>query len=375
MSLAAAPPARNSGRYWLAIGVTATVAVCGLFWIDSPARRWLLEQPVGRFLHQTIPGASSTPEDVPASAPVSIEAAVVAFGLVDVEGGEVRLSPQVPGKVAEVTATEGGRVRAGEPLLKLRSVLAESRLAQTKETVVQATLKLQIAHRAPKLYVEKIKEQMQAVAGAQEFVEAIKEGIRDLEELDDQTVVGNRRQAERRRLNIAAAKVEAERRRLEQVKLSDPAEEIAVAEADLAKAKAAVREADEFLDQHTLTAPESGVILRVLVSKGQVLGNLMQPAILFRPDRKMILRCEVNQEFADRVRVGGRAEIFADKLDGEKRTGKVVRISDWIAPRRSQLDEPFEKNDVRTLEVIVEFDAEPPGLRQGQRLRVVFLRG
>jgi multidrug resistance efflux pump len=190
--------------------------------------------------------------------------------------------------------------------------------------------------------------------------------------LEDEKLVASRLQAARRKLNGANAKVEAERRRLEQIKLSDPADEIAVAEADLAKARSAVAEAEEFLDQHTLRAPENGVVLRVLVSRGQVLANPMQPALLFRPDRKLILRCEVNQEFADRVKSGDLAEIHVDGLGQAKWAGRVVRLSDWIAPRRSQLDEPFEKNDVRTLEAIVEFTGEPPALRQGQRLRVVF---
>jgi multidrug resistance efflux pump len=356
------------------IGGAATGLLCALFWVDSPARRWLLEQPASRFLKQSVPGVHTTPEDSPASAPLPGDATVVAFGLVDVEGGEVRLSTQVPGKVAEVVVSDGQRVKAGAPLLKLQSVLAESRLKQAKETVIQATLKLQIANRAPKLYVEKIKEQMQSVAAYHEAVEGYKEALRDLEDLGEETVVANRKKTTQREFKVASAKLEAERRRLEQVKLNDPAEEIEVAQSDLAKAKAAVAEAEEFVDQHTLTAPESGVILRVMVSKGQVLGNLMQPAILFRPDRKTILRCEVNQEFADRLRMGSRAEVFTDKLDGKRWSGKVTRLSDWIAPRRSQLDEPFEKNDVRTMEAIVEFDGDSPPVRQGQRLRVVFLR-
>jgi multidrug resistance efflux pump len=375
MSLAAVHPARHYGRVWLMIGGAATGLLCALFWVDSPARRWLLEQPASRFLKQSVPGVHTTPEDSPASAPLPADATVVAFGLVDVEGGEVRLSTQVPGKVAEVVVSDGQRVKAGAPLLKLQSVLAESRLKQAKETVIQATLKLQIANRAPKLYVEKIKEQMQSVAAYHEAVEGYKEALRDLEDLGEETVVANRKKTTQREFKVASAKLEAERRRLEQVKLNDPAEEIEVAQSDLAKAKAAVAEAEEFVDQHTLTAPESGVILRVMVSKGQVLGNLMQPAILFRPDRKTILRCEVNQEFADRLRMGSRAEVFTDKLDGKRWSGKVTRLSDWIAPRRSQLDEPFEKNDVRTMEAIVEFDGDSPPVRQGQRLRVVFLRG
>lgn len=374
MSLAVVHPARHHGRSWLLIGAAATIVVCGLFWIDSPARRWLLDQPVGKLFKQTGPNAHAIPEETQPSAPVPADATVVAFGLVDVDGGEVRLSPQVPGKVSEVMVSDGERVKSGASLLKLRSVLAERRLAQAKETVQQATLKLQIAHRAPKLYVEKIKEQMQAITASHEAVEGYKDALVDLDQLGEETVVGNRRKMTQRELNVASAKLEAERRRLEQIKLNDPAEEIEIAQTDLAKAKAAVAEAEEFVDQHTLTAPESGVILRVMVSKGQVLGNLIQPAILFRPDRKTILRCEVNQEFADRLKTGCRAEVFADKLDGKKWLGKVVRLSDWIAPRRSQLDEPFEKNDVRTMEAIVEFDSDPPPVRQGQRLRVVFLK-
>ena len=373
MSIAAAHPARHSGRSWLVGGAAATVAVCALFWIDSPIRRWLLEQPVSRRVMQTAPSVLAPPEQPQPSAPLPADATVVAFGLVDVEGGEVRLSPQVPGKVAEVIVSDGQRVKPGAPLLKLRSVLAERRLSMAKETVQQAKLKLQIANRAPKLYIEKIKEQMQSIAAVREAVEGYKEALNDLDELGEETVVANRRKMTQRELNVASAKLEAERRRLEQIKLSDPAEEIEVAQSDLAKAKAAVAEAEEFVDQHTLTAPESGVVLRVMVSTGQMLGSLMQPAILFRPDRKTILRCEVNQEFADRLRTGCRAVVFTDKLDGKKWPGKVTRLSDWIAPRRSQLDEPFEKNDVRTMEAIVEFDSDPPPVRQGQRLRVVFL--
>ena len=370
MSFAAAPPTRHSSRPWLAFGAAATILVCGLFWVESPARRWLLD-----CVAQAGPLLQSAPDELaPRSAPISSEASVVAFGLVDVDGGEVRLSTQVPGKVIDVSVSDGARVKAGDPLLRLRSVLAEERVAQAKTAVTQATLKLQVANRSPKVYVERIKEQQQAIIAVQELRDGIKDAIEELERQSDEALIESRLKAEKHRLNGAAAKLLAEKSKLEQIKLMNPAEEIELAEADLAKAKSAQAEAREFLDQHTLLAPESGVVLRVMISKGQVLGNLMQPAILFRPDRKVILRCEVNQEFVDRLKVGSRAEVFADKLDGSKWRGKVTRLSDWIAPRRSQLDEPFEKNDVRTMEAIVEFDGKPPTLRQGQRLRVVFLQ-
>jgi hypothetical protein len=54
--------------------------------------------------------------------------------------------------------------------------------------------------------------------------------------------------------------------------------------------------------------------------------------------------------------------------------GRVLRVSDWYTHRRSILQEPFQFNDVRTLECIVALDAGQPQLRIGQRVRVTIAR-
>ncbi|HVJ83195.1 MAG TPA: hypothetical protein VNC50_19170, partial [Planctomycetia bacterium] len=300
-------------------------------------------------------------------------ARVVGFGLVDVEGGPTPLSPASPGVVDAVMVKEGEIVAAGAPLVRLRTGVVEKKIEQARQGVEQARTKLSQARRAPRLYVERIKEQGQAVAGAEAVVEAHRQELDSAERLSDDAAISDGKiRTERQRYKVALAKLEAERLRLEQLKIEDPNETVQLAEAELAKALAMLGEAEEQLDLHLLRAPEAGKILRVFVARGQVLGGAFNvPAVQFRPDRPVMLRCEIAQEFADRLAVGQRAEVLADRLDGKRWNGKVVRVADWIAPRRSLLDEPLERNDVRTLECMVELDPGQAPLRHGQRMRVV----
>jgi hypothetical protein len=50
--------------------------------------------------------------------------------------------------------------------------------------------------------------------------------------------------------------------------------------------------------------------------------------------------------------------------------GRVIRVSDWYTHRRSILQEPFQLNDVRTLECLIALDRGQQPLRIGQRVRV-----
>jgi hypothetical protein len=97
--------------------------------------------------------------------------------------------------------------------------------------------------------------------------------------------------------------------------------------------------------------------LRVLTQVGETLGN--QPktaAIEFCPKAPRIIRAEVLQEWASRVKEGQEAVIEDDTGAGARWHGKVKHVSDWYTHRRSMLQEPFQYNDVRTLECLVSVD-------------------
>jgi hypothetical protein len=48
----------------------------------------------------------------------------------------------------------------------------------------------------------------------------------------------------------------------------------------------------------------------------------------------------------------------------------VARIADSYLPRRTLTQEPFQPNDVRTLEILVTLDPGQPQPRLNQRVRV-----
>jgi multidrug resistance efflux pump len=173
--------------------------------------------------------------------------------------------------------------------------------------------------------------------------------------------------------NLQSA-VQAEELKRRQLELADPTDSQKIAESGLKLAEAKLQQAEDYLAKHTVSAPTDGIALRVNVSAGQVIGPAAGlPAIWFAPDKPRIVRAEIDQAFAHRVQPGQRAQLFDDRLEGEHWTGVVTRCGEWIAQRRSTLDEPFERNDVRTLECLIAIDAGQPEVRIGQRMRVVLV--
>jgi multidrug resistance efflux pump len=156
---------------------------------------------------------------------------------------------------------------------------------------------------------------------------------------------------------------------MRKLELVVPQDQVIAAEAEVEAKRAQRDEAREALTECAVRAPCAGEVLRVLVGPGDVAGS--QPALLFCPDRPRIVRAEVPQEFAGSVKAGQAALLEDDSRPGETWKGKVVRVSGWLTQRRSVLQEPAQRNDIRTLECIVEPEANGRPLRIGQRMRVV----
>jgi multidrug resistance efflux pump len=315
-------------------------------------------------------------EDLSVSPPnLPGEARLVGFGHVDVEGGVIPLAPAAGGIITEISVREGERIDAGAVILKLQDGLANAGVALAESAVAQAKVKLDQARRAPERHAILLKEQQQAINVAQSRADSLERHERDVRSLEKRDLAtGMETRNLRDRVIEARAALEAESLKLEELKLEEPQVVIRLAEAAVTQAVAQRTQAEEHLRLLTLKAPVAGTVLRLNVRTGQAIGpNLPMPALLLCPDTPRLVRCEFDQEFAGRIVPGMRAEIVADGEKPRIWKGKVRSIAGWIAPRRSVLDEPFQKNDVRTLETLVEFDAPAPSLRIGERLRVTLL--
>ncbi len=149
---------------------------------------------------------------------------------------------------------------------------------------------------------------------------------------------------------------------------------VAAARTNIEAKQAQLDEARNAVKECVVRATVDGTPLRILINVGEVLGNNpRQPAIEFAANRPLLVRAEVVQEFAGRVRKD-QSVVIEDHVTGKRcARGKVVSIAGWYAHRRTVAPEmPSLNNDVRTLECIIEIESESAEVRIGQRVRVQF---
>jgi multidrug resistance efflux pump len=167
------------------------------------------------------------------------------------------------------------------------------------------------------------------------------------------------------------AQVRAARERLAELRQSDPALAVREARTDLAAAEARAGAADYTVAQCQVRAPTAGTVLRVQTSAGEVIGPGGTAPLLFCPDRPMIVRAEIEQEFVRRLSVGQAARVEDESVGGPAWTGRVARVAGWYASRRGTNDKPSAFKDVPTVECVITLDELRPPLRIGQRVQVV----
>lgn len=307
-----------------------------------------------------------------AAVPALEESGVVCTGYVDVEGGITSLNPLQSGRVEKVLVKENDAVKAGQVLLRLDRRAAETVLRQAEAALEAARVQLDQARQRSGQPTLREEQQKSGIEAGRHKLRAAEALLARREEL--RNIQGGLHEIEAARAQVAEFKavLRAEEKKLEELQLHDAQLDIRRAEADVRAKEAARDQAKLAGDECDLLAPADGIVLRVLVSQGDVLGpQSRQPALLFCAQGPRIVRAEVEQEFARRVALGQKALIRDDTVSGDCWTGRVTRLSDWYTHRRSIIAEPLQFNDVRTLECLVTVDPGQPTLRIGQRVRVV----
>ncbi len=299
---------------------------------------------------------------------------VVALGFVDGDKPVVKPLPLVQGRVVEVIA-EGTEVKKGTTLLKLDSGMYEAAVKEAQAALEDSQEKAKQAKQLPEQQRLKELQQQKAITAAESERKAVQlERDDKLEQVKNQIKVSkNLLDSLEERLKQLDAKVAAEKAKLDELKLFQPQSEINRAQADVHAKEAQLDKAKWALAQCTLEAPSDGLVLRVTISAGETLVAGMPgqaPPLQFLPKGPKIVRAEILQEWARLVHVGEDVVIEDDTYHGSNWRGKVRSLSNWYAPKRERIIEPFMVNDVRTLECLVEVLEESPPLRIGQRVRV-----
>ena len=258
--------------------------------------------------------------------------AAMARGVVDVEGGLLRLMPRRNGVVATVPVTEGAVVRRGQLLLTLDSRAAELGVTMARAELDQTHARAdELAARLPaaQTRAERLAAAAQADAASQQ------------DSADAASTLASLRA------------------------------EIGAARASVALARARLAQAQHELDMRSLRAPVAGIIVRRYVQPGETVGaQAAQPLFELQPQRPLIVRAELNESFIDRVQPGMRAEVVLDAGGGHIWPAHVLRLGLVYGPTRlgPQHDQPADAHDV---DCVLALDAA--GLHVGQRVLVKFI--
>jgi multidrug efflux pump subunit AcrA (membrane-fusion protein) len=301
-------------------------------------------------------------------------AALVCYGTIDTETGILPLYPVQPSRVVAVPVKEHQTVKKGDVLLQLDDRLAKTRFDQAKADLDAATADLALARKAPEQYQAKTMQQQAAIEAITHDLRSAQHVLaRKTELLKDKLINVVEVNVSEELVKKAQAGLRAEEAKMRELKLYDPAVPLAKAEAQVLAKKAQLEQAQLALNETQVVAPVDGQVLQILVGPGSLLAaDPRQPALFFAPAGPRIVRTEIEQEFANRLRIDLPVLVQDEYGGSAARPGKVARMADWYTRPRMQMLDPMRllANEVRTLECIITLEPGQPTFRLGQRVRV-----
>ena len=287
------------------------------------------------------------------------------YGNVDIR--DVNLGFRVAGRVAKVCKDEGDAVKAGDILAVLDDEPFRTRLDQAKANLASLT-----AVRDMKRHGYRAEEISQVEAALAERGAALENARAEL--VRRKSLLASRAVSQQDYDSIEALYREANARytstqqNLNLLKAGYRVEEIAQAEADAAKAEAAMRTAETDLADATLVAPEEGVVMTRAVEQGSIV-QAGSTACTVNLNNPVWVRAYVGEPFLGRVQPGARVLVSSDLHPDKLFHGKIG----YVSPRAEFTPKSVETTDLRTslvyrFRVVV---SDPDGsLRQGMPVTV-----
>lgn len=255
-----------------------------------------------------------------------------------VEATEVRLAPEMGGRLLTLDVKEGDRVQAGQKILTIDASDLQLAIARAKTEQASAEAQLRLVRAAARTEdVRQAEAQVEAaradIPAAKAEVEAAAADLQRFELLlsrksgsqkqrDD---AATRRDVAVARLDAAGKRVAAAEAALARVKAGARREEVAVAESRIATAEAAIASLEDQLKDATLVSPVAGVVTEKLAEAGEVVAPRAPVVVITDLDRAWA-DVYVPEPAVPRIRIGQAASLFTD-AGGSGLPGTVTYIS------------------------------------------------
>lgn len=337
---------------------------------------------VPRYLTQPLPnvsgggsGSGSSASAVGASAEPGTKAPTVTWaasapGRIEPTGGEIKISPQAGGRIAEVLVSVNDKVQAGDLLVRLDDSDLEARVA-----AAEAEVNVRRRERDTEQAAGKNGQDRRAAEDALAAAErALASSRGEFDRLVKAAKTGGAAQADvdkaREAVTQATQKLADARTALRRVNATAGMPLQTRLEAGIAAARAELTLAESALERAHIRAPRDGTILQVLATPGETAAPSPENVLVVLGDMsKLRVRAEIEERDVGKVRVGQAAIIRSDAYPGKDFEGKVGSIAQALGPAKMSIKGPRKPTDIDVLEIMIDLSGTPP-LLSGMRVDV-----
>jgi HlyD family secretion protein len=233
----------------------------------------------------------------------------------------IELIAEVNEPILEILVAEGGRVTAGQLILRQDDTRASARLREAEAAVGQAQARLDELVRGPRQ--EQIAQARANLAGAERDIEFRRTQFQRAKELLQKELASpENRDRAKAQLDAAQASLELRKAQLEELLAGTTVEELAQAEQSLRQAEAKRDSASLDVERHQLVAPVDGVVDSRLFEVGER-PPAGQPVAVMLAGNQPYARIYIPERLRASVRPGIDARIAVDgmgvSLDGSVR--------------------------------------------------------
>jgi HlyD family secretion protein len=265
----------------------------------------------------------------------SAQAAPRASGYV--EATEVRVSPEVGGRIVELKVEEGDRLEVGALIARLSTTDAELNIRRAEAERDQAIAQLRLLEAGAR--PEEIRQAQAQLDSAEADVRAaaaeLQSAEADLQRFEAllAATAGSRKQRDDAvtRRDVAIARVAAARDRaraaaeaLAKVKSGARKEEIAAARARVAVVEAQIASLRKGVSDAVLTSPVAGIVTSKLVDAGEVIAPRTAVVVVTDLDHAWA-NVYVDEPVVPRLRLGQKVFLVTDA--GQRLEGTITFIS------------------------------------------------
>lgn len=295
-------------------------------------------------------------------------------GWVEPVSEEIRLAAPLAGRLDSVSVEEGDRVVRGQVVAALENGEYRAELERAEAMLLKRHAELE-------RLVNGAREQERAEAAAvvREAAAAMRTAETVLERRRAMVVeatVGKEAvdEAEREYL-MARARHEAALQRQALINAPPRAEDVAIAEAELAIAQANRDQAAAVLEQTYVRSPVDGIVLRKHMQSGEtVLTTVEMPIVTVGDVSRLNVRADVDERDIARIQAGQRGYVTAPAFGDAQFWGTVMQVGWQLGKKERHTDEPKERTDTKVLQVLIKLD-EAERLLPGLRVDTFFIAG